>query len=104
MTFSAHTPHHPPTTICTTNNTTPNKSSQLQNKSHLASSLLIRTARTAKEDAMHTLTIRLLVATVPLILLMSIITLSETIKKHHGKRTIKKAAAGALRGLAQGHI
>lgn len=52
---------------------------------------------------MHTLTIRLLIATVPLILLMGIITLSEAIKNHHGKRTIKKAAAGALRGLAQGH-
>jgi hypothetical protein len=34
---------------------------------------------------------------------MSIITLSETIKKHHSKRTIKKTVAGALRGLAQGH-
>lgn len=51
---------------------------------------------------MHTLTIRLLIATVPLILLMSIITLSEAAKKHHGKRTIKKATAGALRGLAHG--
>ncbi|MCE1227171.1 MAG: hypothetical protein LWW87_11895 [Geobacteraceae bacterium] len=54
---------------------------------------------------MHTLTIRLLIATVPLILVICIITLSESIKKHHGNRTIKKAAAGALRGLAQGpHI
>jgi len=54
---------------------------------------------------MHTLTLRILIATVPLILLMSIITLSEAIKNHHGKRVIKKAAAGALRGLAQGlHI
>ncbi len=54
---------------------------------------------------MQTLTIQLLIATVPLILLVSIFTLSETIKKHHGKRIIKKAAAGALRGLAQGsHI
>lgn len=51
---------------------------------------------------MHTLTLRLLIATVPLILLMTIITLSEAIQKHHGKRAIKKAAAGALRGLAQG--
>ena len=51
---------------------------------------------------MHTLTIRLLIATVPLILLMSIITLSEAIKNHHSKRTIKKVVAGALRGLAHG--
>lgn len=51
---------------------------------------------------MHTLTLRILIATVPLILLMSIITLSEAVKKRHGKRTIKKAAAGALRGLAHG--
>ena len=51
---------------------------------------------------MHTLTIRLLIATVPLILVISIITLSETIKKHHGRRIIKKVTVGALRGLAQG--
>jgi len=51
---------------------------------------------------MHTLTLSILVATLPLILLTTIISLSETIKKRHGKRIIKKAAAGALRGLAQG--
>jgi len=52
---------------------------------------------------MNTLTLRLLVAIAPLVLLLGTFTVSELIKKHHGKRTIKKAAAGALRGLAQGH-
>lgn len=54
---------------------------------------------------MNTLTLRLLITTVPLILVICIITLSETIKKHHGKHLIKRASAGALKALAQGpHI
>ena len=54
---------------------------------------------------MRTLTLRLLIATVPLMLLMGVITLSETIKKHHSKHLIKRATAGALKALAQGpHI
>ncbi len=44
---------------------------------------------------MQTLTLRVLVATVPLILLMTIITISETIKSHHGRRTVKRIASGA---------
>lgn len=70
----------------------------------LAPSLLLTTARTAKEDAMQTLTLRVLIATVPLILLMSIVTISETIKRHHGRRTVKRIASGALKGLAQGPL
>jgi hypothetical protein len=38
---------------------------------------------------MHTLTLRLLIATVPLILLMTIITLSETIKLIFYSRFLK---------------
>jgi len=51
---------------------------------------------------MRTLTLRLLVATVPLLLVMGVITLSETIKKHHGRHLVKRATAGALKALAQG--
>lgn len=51
---------------------------------------------------MQTLTIRILIATVPLMLVTAIITLSETIKRHHGKRAAKRLASGALKGLAQG--
>ncbi|MDK9717588.1 MAG: hypothetical protein OEL57_06710 [Trichlorobacter sp.] len=51
---------------------------------------------------MDSLTIRVLVATVPLTILMVFITLSETIKKQHNRHTAKRLTAGALRGLSQG--
>ncbi|ACD94829.1 hypothetical protein [Trichlorobacter lovleyi] len=53
---------------------------------------------------MQTLTLRVLVATTPLILLMTIAILSETIKRHHSRRTVKRIASGALKGLAQGPL
>lgn len=53
---------------------------------------------------MQTLTLRVLVATVPLILLMTIITISETIKRRHSRRTVRRIASGALKGLAQGPL
>lgn len=51
---------------------------------------------------MQTLTLRVLFATVPLILLMTIVTITESIKRHHVRRTVKRIASGALKGLAQG--
>jgi hypothetical protein len=51
---------------------------------------------------MNTLTLRLLVAIVPLLLLMGTFTLSELVKKYHGKRTAKRVTTGALKGLSQG--
>lgn len=51
---------------------------------------------------MNKLSIQILVATVPLLLLIGACTLSEIIKKHYGKRTIKRITVGALKGLAQG--
>lgn len=54
---------------------------------------------------MNTLSIWILVAAVPLLLLIGTFTLSEISKKKHGKRTIKRITIGALKGLAQGpHI
>lgn len=50
----------------------------------------------------NSFTLRLLIATAPLVLLMATCTLSEIFKKQHGKRTIKRISAGALKGLAQG--
>jgi hypothetical protein len=94
-------PQYPPTAH-TLNHKNSIYSKVLTPQTDLASSLLTTLARSIKEDVMHTLILSILVATLPLILLTTIISLSETIKKRHGKRIIKKAAAGALRGLAQG--
>ena len=50
---------------------------------------------------MNTLTLRLLVAIVPLLLLIGTFTLSEMVRKYHGKRTVKRVTAGALKGLSR---
>lgn len=44
----------------------------------------------------------ILVATVPLLVLVTGVTLTEMFKDHHGRRTLKKLAAGALKGLSHG--
>lgn len=51
---------------------------------------------------MNSLTIRILVVVVPLAFLAGMFTLSEVIKGHSCKRSMKKAASGALRGLSHG--
>ena len=51
---------------------------------------------------MNSLTIRILVVVVPLALLVGMFAISEAVKGHSSKRSIKKAAAGALKGLSHG--
>lgn len=51
---------------------------------------------------MSSLTIRILTATIPLLLLAGSFTISQIAKGCHAKRTIKRMSCGALKGLSHG--
>lgn len=51
---------------------------------------------------MESLMTHILVATVPLIVLVTGITLTEALRSHHDRRLLKKMVAGALKGLSHG--
>ena len=52
---------------------------------------------------MKSLITHILVATVPLIMLVTAITLHEMFKNHNGRRALKKLAAGAIKILPHSH-
>lgn len=51
---------------------------------------------------MESLTTHILVATVPLIVLVTAITLSEALKTRHDRRLLKRMIIGSLRALGHG--
>lgn len=46
---------------------------------------------------MRALIIRMLISTVPLLILVAGVTITEMMRNHHGRRTLKKLTAGAMR-------
>ena len=51
---------------------------------------------------MSSLAVRMIVATVPLLMLVGTATLVEMLRNHHGRRILKKLVSGALRGVSHG--
>ena len=51
---------------------------------------------------MESLMTHILVATVPLIVLVTGITLTEVLRSHHDRRLLKKLIIGSLKGLSHG--
>ncbi len=53
---------------------------------------------------MRTLVIRMLISTVPLLMLVAGVTITEMMRNHHGRRTLKKLTSGSFRCVWHGPV